>query len=261
MKRLSANLEPAQVAPAELDEGGDLAKGYIGPQSLPPKVRYVVDPLVVRGSAWVTGANDEGHHAANVVSGRDFEPSGTVPAAEIRAGDRCGRCGMPMEILRGIEIGHIFQLGRKFADAFELDVLNADGKPTRVTMGSYGIGVTRAVAAIAEQTHDDVGLLWPRSIAPADVHVIAVGKGEQREVAERVATDLHGAGLRVLFDDRGVSPGVAFKDAELIGVPTVLVVGKRITDGILELRDRRTGTTNEIAAHDAVGTVTAALRS
>jgi prolyl-tRNA synthetase len=261
MKRLAANLEPAAVAPAELDDGSELTKGYIGPQRIPDGWRYVVDPLVVRGSAWVTGANTHGKHAANVVSGRDFEPSGVLPAAEIRDGDPCGRCGAALEILRGIEIGHIFQLGRKYADVFGLDVLNVDGKPTRLTMGSYGIGVTRAVAAIAEQTHDDAGLLWPRSVAPADVHVVAVGKGDQRDIAERVAHDLEAAGLRVLLDDRGASPGVAFKDAELMGVPTIVVVGKRVVDGLLELRDRRSNGTSEIAIDDAVRAVTVAIAS
>jgi len=261
VKRLEANVTPAEVLPADVDAIPGLVKGYIGPQGLPAGLRYVVDPLVVRGSAWVTGANEQGKHAANVVSGRDFEPSAVLPAAEVREGDLCSRCGSPLTIGRGIEIGHIFQLGRKFADAFGLDVLGRDGKPVRVTMGSYGIGVSRAVAAIAEQSHDDKGLVWPRGVAPADVHVVAVGKGEQGGVAERMAVELEQDGLRVLLDDRGGSPGVAFKDAELLGIPTVLVVGKALTDGLVELRDRRSGSSRTVPVADAVQAVVTEVRA
>ena len=260
VKRLEANVSPAEVLPADVDAIRGLVKGYIGPQGLPEGLRYVVDPLVVRGSAWVTGANEPGKHAANVVMGRDFEPSDVVPAAEVREGDLCGRCGAPLTIGRGIEIGHIFQLGRKFADAFGLDVLSREGKPVRVTMGSYGIGVSRAVAAIAEQSHDDKGLVWPRGVAPADVHVAAVGKGDQRGVAERLAGELEEAGLRVLLDDRGGSPGVAFKDAELLGIPTVVVVGKSLADGLVEVRDRRSGSSRAVALEEAVVAVTSEVR-
>ena len=256
VKRLEANVSPAEVLPGDVDAVRGLVKGYIGPQGLPEGVRYVVDPLVVRGSAWVTGANEEGKHAANVVMGRDFEPSAALPAAEVREGDLCARCGSPLTIGRGIEIGHIFQLGRKFADAFGLDVLSREGKPVRVTMGSYGIGVSRAVAAIAEQSHDEKGLVWPRGVAPADVHVAAVGKGDQRGVAERLAGELEGSGLRVLLDDRGGSPGVAFKDAELLGIPTVVVVGKSLADGLVEVRDRRSGASRTVALEEAVVAVT-----
>jgi prolyl-tRNA synthetase len=197
----------------------------------------------------------------NVVLGRDFEAAAVVPAAEVRAGDPCGRCGSPLEIGRGIEIGHIFQLGRKYADAFGLDVLGPDSKPVRVTMGSYGIGVSRAVAAIAEQSHDDKGLVWPREVAPVDVHVVGLGKGEQKPEAERVALALEERGLTVLLDDRPkVSPGVAFKDAELIGVPTSVVIGKGLEDGTAELRDRRTGEAREVALADLVATVLAEVR-
>ncbi len=261
LKRLEANVLPAEVLPADVDAVPGLVKGYIGPQGLPAGVRYVVDPLVVRGSSWVTGANEPGRHAVHVVLGRDFEPSGVVPAAEVREGDRCPRCGSALTIGRGIEIGHIFQLGRKYADAFGLDVLGPQGKPVRVTMGSYGIGVSRAVAAIAEQSHDDKGLAWPRGVAPADVHVVAVGKGEQGAVAERLAAALEREGLAVLLDDRGGSPGVAFKDAELLGVPTVLVVGRALADGLVELRDRRAGTSRPVAVEDAVSAVAQEVRA
>ena len=263
LKRLGANVEPAEVLPFDaFDANPGLVKGYIGPQVLADLgIRYLVDPLVVPGSAWATGANEEGRHAVHVVSGRDFQPDGTIPAAEVRDGDPCPRCGSPLSIDRGIEIGHIFQLGRKYADAFELDVLGPDGKPVRVTMGSYGIGISRAVAAVAEQSHDDKGLAWPRGIAPFDVHVVAVGKGdEQRLAAERLAAALEGAGADVLIDDRGASPGVAFKDAELLGIPSILVVGKALADGRVELRDRRAGTTALVPVEDAVAAVLADVR-
>ena len=261
VKRLEANVSPAEVLPFEkFDAHPQLVKGYIGPQGL-EGVRYVVDPLVVRGSAWATGANVEGKHAVDVVMGRDFEPSGVVPAAEVRAGDPCGRCGSPLEIGRGIEIGHIFQLGRKYADAFGLDVLGPDSKPVRVTMGSYGIGVSRAIAAIAEQSYDEKGLVWSREVAPVDVHVVGIGKGEQKAVAERVAAELEQRGLTVLLDDRPkVSPGVAFKDAELIGVPTSVVIGRGLEDGEIELRDRASGQSRTVPLEGLVDTVLAEVR-
>jgi prolyl-tRNA synthetase len=212
LKRLEANVYPAEVVAFEAEDFAKtpgLVRGYIGPQGLPEGVRYVVDPSVVDGSAWVTGANEEGRHAVNVVCGRDFVPSGRLPAAEIRAGDLCPRCGSPLSIDRGIEIGHIFQLGQKFANAFELDVLGPDGKPVRVTMGSYGIGVSRAVAAIVEQHNDERGIVWPRSVAPFAVHLVPVGKdAEPLEVATRLAEELAAAGVSVLLDDRDASAGV-----------------------------------------------------
>ena len=262
LKAVEANVFPAEVEPFDdFDKHPGLVKGYLGPQVLKDlKIRYLVDPRITLGSAWVTGANERGRHALNVVMGRDFTPDGFVPAAEVREGEGCPRCGAPLSIDRGIEIGHVFQLGRKFADAFGLDVLGPLGKPVRVTMGSYGIGVSRAVAAIAEQSHDEKGLVWPRAVAPADVHVVGVGKGDHKPVAERLALELEARGLRVLLDDRKASPGVAFKDAELIGIPTTLVIGKSLDDGEVELRDRRSGESRKIALDDAVDAVVAEVR-
>jgi prolyl-tRNA synthetase len=254
MKRLAANVAPSEVEPADIDDSADVVKGYIGPQGLSANVRYVVDPLVVRGSAWVTGANVAGHHAVNVVCGRDFEPSGLVPAAEVRPGDACGRCGAGLELARGIEIGHIFQLGRKYAEALDLKVLDENGKLVTVTMGSYGIGVTRILAAIAEATADERGLLWPRGIAPFDVHVVATGKDEVAfDLGARLAAELEAERFEVLFDDRPkVSPGVKFGDAELLGVPTVVIVGRGAADGVVELWDRRTNERTEVPASELV---------
>jgi prolyl-tRNA synthetase len=242
LKRVGAALHPATVAVFEdWDAHPELVRGYIGPQVLAKLgVRYLVDPRVVPGSAWLTGANEPGRHAIDVVSGRDFTPDGTIEAAEVRAGDPCSACDTgELTIRRGIEIGHIFQLGRRFTDAFAVDVLGPAGKPVRPLMGCYGIGVSRAVAAIAEQHHDDRGLVWPAAVAPCDVHLVAAGKGPQVDAALELGGRLAGAGLRVLVDDRThVSAGVKFTDAELIGIPRTVVVGRRLADGYVELRDR-----------------------
>ncbi|MHB1164884.1 MAG: proline--tRNA ligase [Candidatus Nanopelagicales bacterium] len=255
MKRLAAVLhpdEPVAMDEDELRSHSALVKGYIGPQVLGESsasgIRYLVDPRVVPGTAWITGANAPARHVFDLVMGRDFTADGTIEAAEIVAGDVCPRCGGALEMARGIEIGHIFQLGRKFAEALDLRVLDEHGELVTVTMGSYGIGVSRAVAAIAEQSHDEKGLIWPREVSPADVHVIATGKAEEPfEEAERLATALDSAGVRVLLDDRrGVSPGVKFNDSELLGVPTIVVVGKRLVDGVIEARDRRTGERTDV---------------
>jgi prolyl-tRNA synthetase len=260
MKRLDAALAPATATLFDdFASRPDLVKGYIGPQGI--AVRYLADPRVAPGTAWLTGANEAGKHATNVVAGRDFTPDGTIEAAEVRAGDPCPACDDgTLTIRRGIEIGHIFQLGRRYTDAFKVDVLGVDGKPVRPTMGSYGIGVSRAVAAVAEQHHDDRGLLWPDEIAPADVHVVAAGKDGQVEAALALAGRLVEAGLRVLVDDRPqLSAGVKFTDAELIGVARSVVVGRRLADGLVEFRDRRTGERAEVPLRDVPRVVRDAL--
>lgn len=258
--KLEDHLAPATVelVTAEDFEGrDDLVRGYVGPQGL-DKVRYIADPRVSPGTAWITGANKPGTHAKNVVAGRDFEVDQYLDVVVVEEGDPCPNCGSDLKIDRAIEIGHIFQLGRKYADAFQLDVLGQNGKPVRVTMGSYGIGVSRAVAALAEQHADEQGLCWPREIAPADVHVVAAGKALQTELALDVSEKLREAGLRVLVDDRaGVSPGVKFTDAELIGVPKILVAGRRSGEGVLELKDRRTGEREELTVDEAIARLSA----
>ncbi|MEZ5116323.1 MAG: proline--tRNA ligase [Candidatus Nanopelagicales bacterium] len=270
MKRLEAVLHPAQPRPfeeADFARYPALVKGYIGPQALGESsasgIRYLVDPRVVEGTRWITGANEQGRHVYDLTMGRDFGADGTIEAAEVREGDTCPVCGGALEIARGIEIGHIFQLGRKYADALDLKVLDENGKLVTVTMGSYGIGVSRAVAAIAEQSHDDKGLIWPREVAPADVHIVATGKEDAPfEAAEVLAGGLEEAGLRVLLDDRrGVSPGVKFNDSELLGVPTIVVVGKRLADGVVELKDRATGERTEVPLDEAVHRIAAACRA
>jgi prolyl-tRNA synthetase len=266
-KRLEAQLAPAEVEPfTDFAEHAALVKGYIGPQVLGKDsasgIRYLVDPRVVPGTRWITGANEPGRHVFDLVAGRDFSWDGTVEAAEVLPGDPAPDGSGPLELARGVEIGHIFQLGRKYADALGLQVLDENGKLVTVTMGSYGIGVSRAVAAVAESTHDELGLVWPREIAPADVHVVATGKDAAVfEAAEALAGELVAAGLTVLYDDRPkVSPGVKFKDAELLGMPTIVTVGRGLAQGVVEVRDRATGERSEVPVADAAAAVLAEVR-
>ncbi|MFE1829566.1 proline--tRNA ligase [Streptomyces yangpuensis] len=253
--KLGEHLAPAVVelvTAEDFTDRPDLVRGYVGPQGL-EKVRYLADPRVAPGTAWVTGANKADTHARNVVCGRDFEVDQYLDVVVVEPGDPCPSCGAGLRLDRAIEIGHIFQLGRKYADAFGLDVLGREGKPVRVTMGSYGIGVSRAVAALAEQTADERGLCWPAAVAPADVHVVAAGKTVPLALAEEAAAALAGSGLRVLLDDRpGLSPGVKLTDAELIGVPWILVAGRRSADRVVELQNRATGTREELPLADAL---------
>jgi prolyl-tRNA synthetase len=260
-KRLGAQVEPAEVVAfedADFAKNPQLAKGYIGPGVLGSEnssgIRYLLDPRIAEGSAWVTGADKPGFHVINLVYGRDFTADGTIQAAEVRDGDPAPDGSGPLSAARGIEMGHIFQLGKKYAEALDLRVLDQNGKLVTVTMGSYGVGVTRAVAAIAEGNHDELGLVWPREVAPADVHLVATGKdAEVFEKAAAIAAELDSRGVSVLYDDREkVSPGVKFKDAELIGVPTIAVVGKGLVDGVIEVRDRRSGERSDIAVDEVV---------
>jgi prolyl-tRNA synthetase len=258
LKRLQAGL--TGVSELRLFEDEDfkkhpgLVKGYVGPQDAKKLgVTLYADPRIVPGSHWITGANQKDKHVRFVTNGRDFEVEKYVEAAEVRAGDTCPNCSTPVIIDRAIEIGHIFQLGRKYAKALELTVLDQNGKSQVVTMGSYGIGVSRAVAAVAEQTHDEIGLCWPREIAPADIHIVATGKEEEVfNTAEKLATDLEAQGIRVMFDDRkDASAGVKFKDAELIGIPFILIVGKGLAEGKVELKIRKSGEKQDLAVNDA----------
>lgn len=262
-KRLEGQLEPIEIEAmdaAEFARHPALVKGYLGPGVLGEEnksgIRYLVDPRVVDGTRWVTGADVPGTHVVDLVAGRDFTPDGTIEAAEVRDGDACPHCADgTLESARGIEMGHVFQLGRKYAEALDLKVLDENGKLVTVTMGSYGVGVTRAVAAIAENTLDEIGLCWPREVAPADVHVVVAGKDASLfTAAEELVAGLVGAGLDVLFDDRAgkISPGVKFKDAELIGVPTIVTVGRGVVDGVIEVKDRRTGEKSELTLDGAV---------
>ncbi|HEX2856994.1 MAG TPA: proline--tRNA ligase [Propionibacteriaceae bacterium] len=268
VKRLESAVSPAEVEPftdADFQANPGLVKGYIGPAALggtsASGVRYLCDPRVVTGTRWVTGADEPGRHVLDLVCGRDFTPDGVIDVAEVREGDPAPDGSGPLTLARGIEMGHIFQLGRKYADALGLQVLDQSGRLVTVTMGSYGVGVSRAVAAVAESTADEKGLAWPRELAPFDLTVLATGKDPAVfEAAEKLATELDEAGLSVLFDDRKASPGVKFTDAELLGMPTTVVVGRGLADGVVEVRDRRSGLSENVPVDDALAHLIAAVR-
>ncbi len=280
MTRLEAALSPAIVEPANEDDFKaypQLAKGYIGPGALGPQARpagvargddgdaaipYLVDPRIVAGTRWITGADQPGRHVFELTMGRDFVADGTIEGAEVRAGDEAPDGSGPLELARGVELGHIFQLGRKYAEALDLKVLDVNGKQQVVTMGSYGFGVTRAVALLAEHNHDELGLAWPIQVTPYHVHLMATGKDEAVFAAsEQLASGLEAAGIEVLYDDRPkVSPGVKFKDSELLGAPFIVVVGRGLENGTVEFKSRATGDAVELPVGEAVTVVATAVR-
>jgi prolyl-tRNA synthetase len=255
MRRLEAVVSPATVRVFEetdFPKYPALVRGYIGPQALglksASKIKYLVDPRIVSGTRWITGSNLAGKHVYDLVSGRDFTADGIIEAAEIKEGDICPSCAGKLTIARGIEIGHIFQLGKKYAEALDLKVLDENGKTQVVTMGSYGIGVSRAVAAIIEQNHDEQGIIWPATVAPINVQLVAAGKEDSIFAeAEKIAQSLDKEGIAVMFDDRkSVSPGVKFNDAELLGMPWIVVVGKKLAEGLVEVKNRKTGERQDV---------------
>jgi len=267
LKRLEAAVAPAEVLPfgdEDFAANPALKKGYIGPESLGESsesgVRYLVDPRVVTGTRWVTGSDAYDTHVIDLVAGRDFTPDGVIDVAEVREGDPAPDGSGPLSLARGIEMGHIFQLGRKYAEALGLKVLNEQGKLVTVTMGSYGVGVSRAVAAVAESNSDERGLVWPRELAPFDVQILATGKDAAvADYAEKLALELSAAGIEVLLDDRKASPGVKFTDAEILGMPTTVVVGRGLADGLVEVRDRASGERTELRADEAAEQLIALL--
>ena len=265
-KRAEAAFSPNEVEAAneeDFERNPELVKGYIGPVKNgkailglegSSKIRYLIDPRVVDGTAWITGANENEKHVFDLVKGRDFSADGIIDIAEVRAGDPAPDGSGPLELARGIEIGHVFQLGRKYAEALGLQVLDENGKLVTVTMGSYGIGVTRLVAVLAEANRDDKGLIWPESVSPADVYIVAAGKDDHvYEAAEKLAAEFEAAGKTVMLDDRQkVSPGVKFSDAELIGVPHVIICGKGLENGEVDLWNRRSGDRRSVTLNSAV---------
>jgi len=280
MKRLEAAVSPAEVEMAGADavaKHPELVAGYIGPHVVGPNspsrtvdedgnpsgsLRYLVDPRVAEGSVWITGANERERHVFGLVMGRDFTADGTIEAAEVREGDPAPDGSGPLYLARGIEIGHIFQLGTSYAETLGLNVLDENGKSRVVTMGSYGIGISRAVAALAETNHDELGLKWPAPGAPAEGHIFATGKDEAVfEAASELASALESEGIEVLYDDRPkVSAGVKFKDYELLGVPFAVVVGRGLADGTVEIRNRRDGSSVEVPVADAATAVAERVR-
>jgi prolyl-tRNA synthetase len=278
LRRLAAQLEPAEPEPFKDEDFAahpELVKGYMGPAQFASsgeraiaalgeesmtKIRYLVDPQVVSGTRWVTGANEPGRHVFDLTCGRDFTPDGIIEAAEIREGDPAPDGSGPLTLARGIEMGHIFQLGRKYSEALGLKVLDQNGKLVTVTMGSYGVGISRAVAAVAEGTCDEKGLCWPRELAPFDVHILAAGRDEVViTAAVDLSVQLDEAGVSVLLDERAVSPGVKFADSEILGMPTIVVVGRGLSNGVIELRDRKSGEQTEVPVEDALGEILAVV--
>jgi prolyl-tRNA synthetase len=266
VKRAEAAFSPNEIEQANDEDFAkhpELIKGYIGPvkdgkavlglESV-SKIRYLLDPRVVEGSAWISGANVSEQHVFGLVAGRDFTADGVVDIAEVRVGDEAPDGSGPLELARGIEIGHVFQLGRKYAEALDLKVLDENGKLVTVTMGSYGIGITRMIAVLAEANHDDKGLIWPEAVSPADIYIVAAGKDEVvYETAEKLALELEAKGKTVILDDRQkVSPGVKFGDAELIGVPKIVIVGKGLEQGEVDLWDRRSGERRPVKVESAL---------
>jgi prolyl-tRNA synthetase len=262
-REVDAKRAEAAFAPNEVEQATDedfakhpeLVKGYIGPKPGGfTGIKYFVDPRVVEGTAWITGANQDQKHVFDYVMGRDFEADGIRDIAEVRAGDPAPDGSGPLELARGIEIGHVFQLGRKYAEALDLKVLDENGKLVTVTMGSYGIGVTRIIAVLAEANRDDKGLIWPESVSPADVYIVAAGKDDHiYEAAEKLAAEFEANGKTVILDDRQkVSPGVKFSDAELIGVPHIVICGRGLENGEVDLWDRRSGERRAVAVDSAL---------
>lgn len=281
MTRVEAALAPHAVeaaSAADLAQQPKLVKGYIGPGALGPQARaaevargdegdgaipYLLDPRIVPGTRWITGADAQGRHVFDLTMGRDFHADGTIEAANVQAGDAAPDGSGPLELARGVEIGHIFQLGRKYAEALDLLVLDENGKQRVVTMGSYGIGVTRALALLAQNNNDDLGLKWPAHVAPYHVHVIAAGKDPaMHDAAEQVSLALEAQGIEVCYDDRPkVSPGVKFKDAELLGAPFTVVVGRGLAEGVVEFKVRAVGTNENLPVATVADHVAALVRA
>jgi prolyl-tRNA synthetase len=269
LKRAEAAFSPNEIEQANEEDFAkhpELIKGYIGPVKGSEailglkgvsRIRYLLDPRIIEGSAWVTGANEKEKHVYDLVAGRDFSADGVIDVAEVRAGDQAPDGSGALELARGIEIGHVFQLGRKYAEALGLQVLDENGKLITVTMGSYGIGVTRLVAVLAEANHDENGLIWPAAVSPADVYIVAAGKDDEiYQAAEKLALEIEAKGKTVILDDRPkVSPGVKFGDAELIGVPSIVIVGKGLENGQVDLWNRRSGERVPVALESAVAEI------
>ncbi len=248
-------------APAEVRMLGDedfarhgLAKGYVGPQGL-EGVTVVADHRVRGGGNWVTGANKVDHHVTGAHRGRDFEVDRWEDLATVHDGDPCPACGSPVSIARSIEVGHTFQLGTKYSDPLKATFIDEDGMERPFMMGCYGIGMSRIVSAVVEQHHDEAGLAWPKALAPYEVVVIVANRDHERVAAwaERIYRELGEGGVEVVLDDRDETAGVKFADADLIGFPVQVVVGKRgIEGGTADLKLRASGERRQVPLEEAV---------
>ncbi|HHW48655.1 MAG TPA: proline--tRNA ligase [Clostridiaceae bacterium] len=243
-------LEMADAETVKEVTGADV--GFAGPIGL--KVELIVDLEVTSMKNFVVGANETGYHLKNVNIGRDFKASVVMDIRKIVEGDKCPKCGAPVKIARGIEVGHVFKLGTKYSEALGCVYLDENGKERPMVMGCYGIGINRTMAAIIEQNHDENGIIWPISVAPYHVIIVPVNPTEtaQMEAAEKIYSELGKAGVEVMLDDRNERPGVKFKDADLIGIPIRITVGKKIGEGIVEFKLRKTGEMVELSIDEAI---------
>ena len=228
-----------------------LVKGFIGPVGLPESVEVYADKSLRESEWWVIGANEKDFHCVHAHPGRDFQIADDcwVDVVTAQEGDSCPRCGKALHGARGIEVSQVFQLGTKYSEAMGATFMDEDGKEKPFQMGCYGIGVSRTLQAVVEQHHDEGGIVWPVCVAPYEVEVVPLDvKGDVWEVAQQVATAAVDAGLEVVVDDRKERPGVKFADADLMGYPYQVILGKRgVKNGVAEVKDRATGERSEIA--------------
>ena len=241
----------------ELVEYG-LHKGFMGPVGLPAGVSCAADIALKDSEWWLVGANEEGYHLQSAKPGRDFEVGKWVDVITAKPGDACPHCGKPLAGARGIECGQVFQLGTKYSEAMGATFMDVDGKEKPLIMGCYGIGISRTLAAVVEQHHDDAGIIFPVPVAPYEVTVVALDvKGEVLEKATEIAQRLADAGLDVILDDRKERPGVKFAEADLMGFPYQVVIGKRgLKAGAAEVKDRATGEREDVALDELVDRLT-----
>lgn len=238
-----------------------LIKGFIGPVNRPDGALVLADESLRHDAAWLVGGNEADYHLKNAAPGRDFQVDHYADLTVVRAGDRCPSCGAALDPARGIEVSQVFQLGTKYSEALGATFLDENGEEHPAHMGCYGVGVSRTLAAAIEQHHDEAGIIWPVTIAPYDVAVVALDvTGDVFAEAERIARELSSAGFDVLLDDREMRPGIKFAEADLIGHPLQVVVGARgLADGNVELKARSTGDRTIVKAVDAVREATSAL--
>ncbi|MDD4493912.1 MAG: proline--tRNA ligase, partial [Eubacteriales bacterium] len=237
------------------------AVGFAGPIGL--KLKIYADREVVGMKNFIVGANETGYHLVNVNIGRDFEPDAVADLRNVKTGDICPVCGDEILLEPGIEVGHIFKLGTKYSKALSCVYLDESGTEKPMVMGSYGIGLARTMAAVIEQNNDSDGIIWPVSIAPYHAIIVQVNMDskEQTECAEKLYSQLQSNGIEVLLDDRAERPGVKFKDADLLGIPIRITVGRKAAEGIVEFKKRNEKTVSELAVDEAIKQTVAEIKA
>lgn len=248
---------------ADVEEITGAAVGFAGPCGLKKKIRIICDREIEGAINLVAGANETSYHFVNVNMGRDFKPDTVADIRNITEGDICPSCGRVVSICKGIEVGHIFKLGTKYSEALDCVFLDEEGNERPMIMGCYGIGLNRTMAAVIEQNHDENGIIWPIALAPYQVTVVPVMVSDrvQMDIAEYIYNKLKESGIEVLIDDRDERPGVKFKDNELIGIPLRITVGRKASEGVVELKIRSTGQMSEFSADEAVEAVLESVKS